>query len=62
MPVEWTVSIVVPISKWKGDNRNCSCQIAVKLLEHGMKVVEWVLEKKRLGNLLTADEIQYSFV
>ena len=29
-----------------GDIRNCSCYRSVKLLEHGMKVVEMVLEKK----------------
>ena len=29
----------------EGDIRNCSCHRAVKLLEHGMKVVERVLEK-----------------
>ena len=40
MPVEWALSIVVPIFKGKGDIRNCSCYGAVKLLEHEMKVVE----------------------
>ena len=40
MPVELAVRIVVPIFKRKGDVRNCSCYKAVKLLEHGMKVVE----------------------
>ena len=45
MPVEWALSIVVPIFKWKGDIRNCCCYRAVKLLEHCMKVVERVLEK-----------------
>ena len=44
MPVEWALCIVVPIFKGKGDIRNCSCYEAVKFLEHGMKVVERVLE------------------
>ena len=39
MPVEWALSIVIPIFKGK-DIRNCSCYGAVKPLEHGMKVVE----------------------
>ena len=43
MAVEY--SIVVPIFKGMGDIRSCSCYRAVKLLEHGMKVVERVLEK-----------------
>ena len=45
MPVEWTLSMVVPIFKGKGDIRNCSCYRTVKLLEHGMKMVERVFKK-----------------
>ena len=44
MPAEWALSIVVPIFKGKGDISNC--YRAVKFLEHGMKVVERVLEKR----------------
>ena len=54
MPVEWTLSIVVPIFKGKGDVRKCSCYGAVKLLEQGMKVVEMVSEK-RLFRIVTVD-------
>ena len=43
MPVEL---IVVPIVKGKGDIRNCGCYRAVMLLEHAMKVVVRVLEKR----------------
>ena len=46
MPVEWALNIVVPIFNGKGDIRNCSCYRAVKLLEHGMKVVERVFKKR----------------
>ena len=45
MPVEWALSIVVPIFNGNGDIRNCSYYRAVRLLEHGMKVLEWVLKK-----------------
>ena len=45
MPAELALRIVVPIFKGKGDIRNCICYIYVKLLEHGMKVEESVLEK-----------------
>ena len=37
--------IVDPIYKGKGDIKNCRCHRAVKLLGHGMKVVERVLKK-----------------
>ena len=58
MPAKWTLSIVVPIIKGKGDIQNCSCHRAVKLHEHEMKVVERVLEK-RLHRIVTAGEMQF---
>ena len=42
---EWILSIVVPISNGKGDIKNSSYYRAVKLLAHGMYVVDRVLEK-----------------
>ena len=58
MPVEWTLSKVDQIFKGKGDIRNCSCYRAVKLLEHGMKVVERVLAK-RLCRIASLNEMQF---
>ena len=55
MPAEWALSIVVQIFKGKGDIRNCSCYGAVKLVEHGMKVVD-----KRLFRIMSVDEMQLS--
>ena len=46
MPVEWVLSIVVPVFMGKGDMQNCNCHRAVMLQEHGMKVVQGVLEKR----------------
>ena len=42
----------------EGDIRNCSCYWAVKFLEHGMKVVERVLER-RLRGIVSVDEMQF---
>ena len=39
------MSMVVPIFKGKGDIQDCGSYRAVKLHEHGMMVVEWLLEK-----------------
>ena len=39
MLVEWALRIDFPIFKVKGDIRTYSCHRAVKLLEHGMKMV-----------------------
>ena len=46
MPVEWALSIVVPIFIENGDIRNCGFSRAAKLLEHRMKMVKRVLEKR----------------
>ena len=43
-------------SKGKGGIRNCRWYRAVKLLGHGVKVVERVLEK-RLSRIVTVDEM-----
>ena len=61
MPVEWVLSIVIPIYKVKGNIRNCICYRNVKLLEHGMKVVETVLEK-RSCRIVTVGEMQFGFM
>ena len=45
MPAEWALSIVVQIVKGKGDTKNGSCNRTVKILEHGIKMIERVLEK-----------------
>ena len=61
MPSEWALSIVVPIIKGKVNIRNCSCYRAVKLLEHGMKVVKRVLEN-RLHRIVSVGEMQFCFM
>ena len=47
---------MVPIFKGKGDIRNNYCYGAMKLLEHGIKELERVMEK-RLHRIVTVDEI-----
>ena len=41
--------------------RNCCCYRAVKLLEHGTKVLERLLEK-RLGRIVCVDKMQFGFM
>ena len=45
----------------KGQIRNCSCYRAVKLPEHGMKVVERLFGK-RLHRIVSVDEVQFGFM
>ena len=61
MPVEWALSMVVPIFKRKGDIRYSSCYRAMCLLEHEMKVVETVLVNS-LCRIVTVNEMQFGFM
>ena len=61
MPHDWRTSTVVPISKNKGRVMDCHSYRGVKLLEHGMKVVEWLLEK-RFRRLVKVDLMQFGFM
>ena len=61
MPHDWRMSTVVPIYKKKGSVMDCASYRGVKLLEHGMKVVERLLEK-RLRRLVKVDQMQFGFM
>ena len=61
MPESWTSSMVVPLYKGKGNVLECGNYRTIKLLEHGMKVVEGVF-KKRLRKMVEIREEQYKFV
>ena len=61
MPDKWQTSVLVPIFKGKGDVRNCNTYRGVKLLEHAMKIVEKVLER-RIRELVNIDSMQLGFM
>ena len=46
MQQDWMNSLLVPLYKSKGNARECGSYRGVKLLEHGMKVLERILEKE----------------
>ena len=46
MPDEWKTSVIVPIFKGNGNLMSCGSYTGVKLLEHAMKIVERVLERR----------------
>ena len=60
-PEDWKSSILVPLYKGKGDARECGSYRGVKLLEHGLKVMERVVEK-RLRNLVKINDMQCGFM
>ena len=61
IPDDWTKSTLVPLYKGKGDPLACGSYRAIKLLEHGMKVLERVLEK-RVRAQVEVDEMQFGFM
>ena len=61
IPDEWKTSVVMPIFKGKGDVMNCGLYRGVKLLEHGMKIIERVLERI-IRALVDFDEAQFGFM
>ena len=54
-------SDLIPIFKGKGDVRSCENYRSIKLLEHGMKVIERIFEK-RLRKVVKLDEMQMGFM
>ena len=46
IPESWQMSKLVPVYKGKGDVLECRSSRGIKLLEHGMKVAERVLERR----------------
>jgi len=61
MPDEWKLSVIVPLFKGKGDMMNCGSYRGVKILEHGIKLVERVLERK-MQALMNLDNMQFGFM
>jgi hypothetical protein len=60
IPLDWQSSTLIPVCKGKGEPMECRSYRANKLLEHAMKVVERVLEKRIRGQV-TIDEMQCGF-
>lgn len=60
MPRDWEMSEIVTIYKQKGDPLECGNFRGIKLLEHGMKVMEKILER-RLRTLIDIDNMQFGF-
>ncbi len=60
IPKDWKSSSTIPIYKGKGDSMNCSKYRGIRLLEHGMKVYESVLEK-RLREHVSIGNYQFGF-
>ena len=58
MPNEWKTGVVVPTFKGKNDVKSCGSCRGVKLLEHAMRIVERLLER-RIRSLVTLNKMQF---
>ena len=61
MPDEWKTSVIVPIFRRKGDVMSCGSYNGIKLLEHAMRIIERVLER-RIQTLINLNKIQFGFM
>ena len=61
MPASWKLSTVIPVFKGKGNALICGNYRTIKLLEHAMKVLERVFER-RLRQIVKIREEQYGFM
>ena len=61
IPDEWTISVIVLIFKNKGDILDCRQYRGIKLLEHGLKVLERVLDE-RVRKMMEVDPRQFGFM
>jgi len=53
--------VILPIYKGKGDSMECGSYRGIKLLEHGMKVVERIFEH-RIWQQIEVDDMQFGFM
>jgi len=60
IPEDWKSSVILPIYKGKGDQRECGSYRGIKLLEHAMKVVERTFEH-RIRQQIEVSDMQFGF-
>jgi hypothetical protein len=60
IPADWKRSQIVNVFKGKGDALECGSYRGIKLLDHVMKVLERVIEKK-VRSIVKIDDMQFGF-
>jgi len=61
IPEDWKPSVVLPINKGKGDQKECESYKGIKLLEHAMRVVERILQH-RIRQQIDTEDMQFGFM
>ena len=62
MPEEWRDSILIPIFKNKGDVQSCSNYRGIKLICHGMKLWERVVERRLKLTFMQYPEVHTNYI
>ena len=61
IPYDWKNSFTIPIYKGKGENLVCQNYRGIRLLEHGLKIYEKILEK-RLEEIVKIENCHFGFL
>ena len=61
IPKDWSRSWLVNVYKGKGDALACGSYEEMNLVEHSMKVLERVIER-RVRNIVKLDSVQFGFM
>ena len=61
IPEDWSRSWLVNVYKGKGDALECGSYRGIKLVEHAMKILERVIER-RVRNVVKIDSMQFGFM
>ena len=61
IPKDWSRSWLVNVNKMKGDALECGSYRGIKLVEHAMKVLERVIER-RVRNIVEIDSMKFGFM
>ena len=61
IPKDWNRSWLVNVYKGKGDALACGSYREIKLVEHAMKVLERVIDR-RVRNIVKIDSMQFGFM
>ena len=61
IPEDWSRSWLVNVYKGKGEALECGSYRGIKLVEHAMKVLERVIER-RVRNIVKIDSMQFGFM
>jgi len=60
IPGDWKHSLMVSVYKGKGDALECGSYRGIKLIDHGLKILERLIEKK-VRDRIDLDDMQFGF-